>query len=103
MRALRDLGQLVRVAEQDQRARARPGGEDVRQRELTRLVDEEDVDRTLGGVNVDAWTRQRPGRPGDEVEGGIGADVDFLGGDEAAILERLVGIVLRRPLGAAEA
>ena len=102
MLALRDLRQLVRVAEQDERAGARPGGEHVRKRELTRLVDEEHVERTLRCVHVDAWTRQRPGRPGDEVEGRIGADVHILGGDEAPILEGVVGIVLRRPLGAAE-
>ena len=102
MRALRDLWQLVRVSEQDERASARPGGEDVRERELTRLVDEEHVERTLRGTHVDARTRQGPGRPGDEVEGRIGADVDVVGGDEAPILERIVGIVLRRPLGAAE-
>ena len=47
VRALRDLRQLVRVAEEDEVARARPGRERVGERELTGLVDEEHVDRTL--------------------------------------------------------
>ena len=53
MRALRDLRQLVRVAEQDERAGARPGGEHVGERELAGLVDEQHVDRPLGLVHVD--------------------------------------------------
>ena len=42
--ALRDLRELVRVAEEDEGARGRADREHVRERDLARLVDEEHVD-----------------------------------------------------------
>ena len=53
VRALRDLRQLVRVAEQHERAGARPRGEHVGEGELAGLVDEQHVDRPLRRVHVD--------------------------------------------------
>ena len=75
MRALRDLRKLVRVAEQDERPRRRPDREHVGERELAGLVDEEHVERPLRRVDVDRLARERPRRPRDELEHGIGAGV----------------------------
>ena len=75
VRALRHLRQLIRVAEQDERASGRSRREDVGERELPRLVDEQDVERPLGRVEVDRRPRQRPARAGDELERRVGADV----------------------------
>ena len=47
MRSLRDLRELVRVAEQHDVPRRRPHSQHVRQRHLTRLVDEERVHRLV--------------------------------------------------------
>ena len=61
VRRLRHLRQLQRVAEQDQVARRRAGGERVGERELAGLVDHEVVElarRSLG--------REQPRRAGDE-------------------------------------
>ena len=71
MRALRHLRQLVRVAEQDERAGARPGGEDVGERELAGLVDEQHVERPLALVDVELRQREGPAGAGDEVDRGI--------------------------------
>ena len=53
VRALRHLRQLVRVAEQHERAGARAGGKHVGERQLAGLVDEQHVDRPLRRVQVD--------------------------------------------------
>ena len=47
MDALADLGQLVRVAEQDQRSGRAGDGEGIGEAQLTGLVDEQDIDRTV--------------------------------------------------------
>ena len=62
VRALRDLRQLVRVAEQDEGARSRPDREHVGERELAGLVDEEHVERPLRRVDVDGLAREGPRR-----------------------------------------
>ena len=58
VRALRHLGELQRVAEQDDVARRRPDRERVRERHLARLVDEEVVDGA-----VELGPREQPRRP----------------------------------------
>ena len=58
---LRDLGELLRVAEQHDVPRRRPDRERVGERDLARLVDEERVD---GAVHVLA--REEPGGAGEE-------------------------------------
>ena len=63
MRAPRRLRQLVRIAEQHDAVRARRDRERVRKRELTGLVDEEDVDGLLH-----VRTREEPGRSTDHVD-----------------------------------
>ncbi len=47
MRALEGLVELLRIAEQDDRARGARHGEHVGERHLTRLVDEEDVEQPI--------------------------------------------------------
>ena len=75
VRALRDLRQLVRVAEQDERPRGRPDREHVGERELPGLVDEEHVERPLRRVDVDGLAREGPRGARDELERRVGADV----------------------------
>ena len=94
MGSLRDLWELVRVAEEHERASARACGEDVGEGELAGLVDEEHVDRPLGSVEVGGRARQRPDRAGDEVEGGVGAGIGVDRRDDAAALERGLRLVL---------
>ena len=48
MGALRDVGELLRVAEQDHRLRALCDRDRVGERHLSCLVDEQDVDGPLG-------------------------------------------------------
>ena len=62
MRSLRDLRQLVRVAEQDEVLRRRADGDRVRQRELAALVDEEDVE-----VPVELLPREEERRAGEQL------------------------------------
>ncbi len=61
MRRLRHLRQLQRVAEQDQVARSRPGGDGVGERELASLVDDEVVE-----LVIEALGSEEPRRAGDE-------------------------------------
>ena len=63
MRALRDLRELVRVAEQDEVARRRADRERVRERDLPALVDEQRVD-----VLVELLAREEERRAGKELE-----------------------------------
>ncbi len=63
MRALRDLRQLVRVAEQDDVPRRRPDREHVGERDLPALVDEQRVD-----VPVQVLAREEERRAGEELE-----------------------------------
>ena len=58
---LRDLAELLRVAEQDDVARARPERERVGERHLPRLVDEERVDDALHVL-----AREEPGGAGEQ-------------------------------------
>ena len=60
--ALRHLRELHRVAEQDERPRARAERERVGERGLPRLVDEEVVERP-----VELLAREEPGRAGEEL------------------------------------
>ena len=76
--ALRDLWQLVRVAEENERAGGGADREDVGERELPRLVDEEHVERALGRVDVDRLAGERPRGAGDELVRRVGADVRIL-------------------------
>ena len=66
MRALRDLRELVRVAEQDEVARGRADRERVRERELPAFVDEQRVD-----VLVELLAREQERRAGEELELGV--------------------------------
>src|SRR5207247_949417 len=66
MQALAHLRELQRVAEQDDRPRARPDRERVRERNLARLVDEDVVE-----LLVELRTREQPGRPGDQLQPGV--------------------------------
>ena len=84
MRALRDLRQLVRVAEQDERARGGADREHVGERDLARLVDEEHVDRPLGRVEVDRLAGQRPAVPATSSKRRVGAGVGVGRRDDAA-------------------
>ena len=63
LRALRDLRQLVRVAEEDEVARDRADRHRVGERHLARLVHEERVDEAL-----EVLAREEPRRAGDELE-----------------------------------
>ena len=65
MDALRHLRELHRVAEQDERPRARAERERVGERGLARLVDEEVVERP-----VELLAREQPGGAGEEVRVG---------------------------------
>ena len=62
MDALRHLRELHRVAEQDERPRARPERERVGERGLAGLVDEEVVE-----LPVELLAREEPGRAGEEL------------------------------------
>src|SRR6185312_9534322 len=92
--ALGDVRQLLRIAEQDQVAAARPDGQPVRQRDLARLVDEQRVDRALHPL-----AREEPRRPGHEqdVVGRVLAGVVRDVGDRAAVAERRRVRVLPSP------
>jgi hypothetical protein len=57
MRALRDLWQLIRVSEQDERPGRGRRREHVRERQLPGLVDHQRVERVLRGVDVDRGPR----------------------------------------------
>ena len=61
VRALADLRELLRVAEQDEVAGAGGDGERVGERHLAGLVDQQDVDRRLH-----ALAREQPRRAGDQ-------------------------------------
>ena len=63
MDALRDLGSWLRVAEQDEFERARPDRDDVGERQLAGLVDEQHVDRA-GHVRAG----EQPRRAGRDVD-----------------------------------
>ena len=60
MDALADLGELVRVAEQDDRAGGGRAGQRVRERLLAGLVDEQDVERP---IELRAGEQPAPSRP----------------------------------------
>ena len=62
-RALRDLRQLVRVAEQDEVPRRVADRDDVRERDLARLVDDQRVDEA-----GEVLAREEPRRARDELE-----------------------------------
>ena len=62
LRALRDLRQLVRVAEEDEVARGRADRERVGERDLAGLVDEERVERTLASKSTPRARRATPCR-----------------------------------------
>ena len=70
MDPLRDLGELERVAEQDERPRRGAHRERVGERDLAGLVDEEVVERL-----VELLVREQPGGAGDEVDLGVGEAV----------------------------
>src|SRR3989442_95803 len=88
MRALRHLGELERIAEQDHVARGRPHRERVGQRDLPRLVDHERVD---GAVEI--LVGEEPGRAREQPDVRPGArervDTRHIG-DRTALVERLV-------------
>ena len=67
MDALRDLGELERVAEQDDRPRRGAHRERVGERDLAGLVDDEHVERL-----VEILAREEPRRAGDQRELRIG-------------------------------
>ena len=62
MRALRDLRELVRVAEQDEVPRRRPDRERIGERELPALVDEQRVD-----VLIELLAREQERRAGEQL------------------------------------
>ena len=66
LRALRDLRQLVRVAEEDEVARAAADRHRVGERHLARLVHEERVERCAAWKSTVA--REEPRRARDELE-----------------------------------
>ena len=63
LRALRDLRQLVRVAEEDEVARDRADRDRVGERHLARLVHEQRVEEAL-----EVLAREEPRRARDELE-----------------------------------
>ena len=63
MRALERLVELLRVAEQHEAPGRRRYGDDVRERHLAGLVDEQDVDRA-----AEVLARPDPGRPAGDVD-----------------------------------
>ena len=63
VRALRDLRELVRVAEQDDVPRRRPDREHVRERDLPRLVDEQRVH-----VPVELLAREQERRAREQLQ-----------------------------------
>ncbi len=64
VRALERLIELLRVAEQHDGARRAGDGQDIRQRHLARLVDEQHVDQVVAVAR-----RPQPRRSADDVEG----------------------------------
>ena len=66
MDALRDLGELERVAEQDESLRRGAAGERVGEAELAGLVDDERVE-----LLVELLAREEPGGAGDERHLGV--------------------------------
>ena len=96
-RALRDLRELVRVAEEDDRLRARPERERVRERDLAGLVDEQVVE-----LRVELLAAEEPARPGDELVVGLEERLrPRLALDERPLVDRL-RVPARRLLEAAE-
>ena len=75
VRALRDLRELVRVAEEDEVPRRGADGDRVGERELPALVDEERVH-----VLVELLAREEPGRPREQLELGVEHRVVRVGG-----------------------
>ena len=67
MRALRDLGELQRIAEQDHVARGRAHRQRVGERHLPGLVDHERVDERAA---VEVPVREEPRGPGQELGAG---------------------------------
>ena len=103
VRSLSDLRQLVRVAEQHERASGRADREHVGEGELPRLVDEEHVERAFGRVDVDRLAGERPRGAGDELVRRVGADVRILRRlDRRDRRRRLLLVRLSRAAGAAE-
>ena len=81
VRALRDLRELVRVAEEDEVPRRGADGDRVRERELPALVDEERVH-----VLVELLAREEPGRPREQLELGVEHRLVRVGAVDEAVL-----------------
>ncbi len=77
VRARRRLGQLTGIADEDEVAGRGRHGQHVGERELTRLVDDEHVERV-----AQLGPREQPGRAGDHVDAGgdLVVDVGVVGG-----------------------
>src|SRR5207244_13114503 len=86
MRILRDVRQLLRVAEQDDVARRRADGHCIRKRRLPCFVDEEVVERL-----IHPFAREQPGSSGHELRiGMLAVLVRVDTGDECTLERRLV-------------
>src|SRR6185437_6854626 len=84
VRALDNVIELLRVAHEYEVAGCRPHGQRVGERDLTRLVDEEVVERLLV-----LRAREEPRRPGREVTAAAGAGVGDVLDQLRAVVERL--------------
>ena len=74
MRTLRDLGELQRIAEEDDVAGRRPHGERIRERHLARFVDHERVDeRAARPIAVEVPVGEQPRRSREEQDVAAGA------------------------------
>ena len=86
MDALADLGQLVGIAEEDDRPGRRAGRHRVGERLLARFVDEQDVDAPL-----ELRAGEQPAGPGDDIDRPIGKGLGDLGVRRLGHLGQLVG------------
>ena len=95
LRGLRDLRQLIRIAQQDDVPRARAERDGVGQRDLTALVDDQRVERA-----VELLAREEPARTRDELVRGVTAVAPLRARLDEPALERV--LLVRVLLDAAE-
>ena len=93
LRALRDLRELVRVAEEDDVARRVPDRDHVGERDLPRLVDDQRVEEAL-----ELLPHEEPRRAGDELQLLLEQVAPVVGGIDEVALEARVLVSLGRLL-----